>query len=49
MQKLEVTFGPLRDRLPSRIIFDEDETGTPLSHGYVQYGSRRLEVGSFVP
>ena len=47
--KLKVTFGPLRDELPSRIIFEEDESGQPLSYGYAQYGSRRLEVGSLVP
>lgn len=47
--KLKVTFGPLRDNLPAQIIFDEDETGTPLSYGYAQYGSRRLEVSSLAP
>jgi hypothetical protein len=47
--KLKVTFGPLRDGLPSRIIFDKDASGTPLSYGYAQYGSKRLEVASLVP
>lgn len=41
---LQVTFGPLRGELPSRLIFDPDESGTPLSRGYTEYGGQRLEV-----
>ncbi|MET1756416.1 hypothetical protein ABVV53_13280 [Novosphingobium sp. RD2P27] len=47
--KLKMTFGPLGGELPSRIIFEEDASGRPLSFGYAQYGSQRLEVGTLVP
>jgi hypothetical protein len=47
--KLKVTFGPLNSRPPSPIIFEKDASGQPLSFGYAQYGSRRLEVSSLVP
>ena len=47
--KLKMTFGPLGGELPARIIFEEDASGMPLSFGYAQYGSERLEVSSLVP
>ena len=47
--KLKVTFGPLRDRKPAQILFEEDASGEPLSSGYAEYGSKRLEVDSLVP
>ena len=47
--KLKMTFGPVGGELPARIIFEKDASGQPLSFGYAQYGSKRLEVRSLVP
>lgn len=46
---LKITFGPLGGRLPAQIIFDADHTGTPLSHGYVEYAGQRLNVQALLP
>ena len=45
---LRITFGPLDDELPARIVFAEDDSGGPLSHGYAEYGGKRLTMDSLV-
>ncbi len=45
---LKLTFGPLHDPLPARIIFSKDEAGEPLSRGYTEYNGQRLEITSLV-
>jgi hypothetical protein len=47
--KLKITFGPLGGERPSQILFENDTSGRPLSLGYAQYGTKRLEVSSLVP
>lgn len=46
---LKITFGPLRGKLPAQIIFEPDPSGVPLTHGYAEYGGRRLNVGALLP
>ncbi len=45
---LKVTFGPLQDPMPARIVFSKDETGVPLSHGYTEFDGQRLEITNLV-
>lgn len=47
--KLTMTFGPLGGDRPARLIFDQDTTGTPMSHGYAEYNGKRLTVDQLVP
>jgi hypothetical protein len=46
---LKITFGPLGGNPAAQIIFTPDETGTPLTHGYVEYGGQRLTVDTLSP
>ncbi len=46
---LRITFGPLRGERPAKLIFSEDESGTPLTRGYTEYDGQRLTVDSLVP
>jgi hypothetical protein len=46
---LKMTFGPLGANPPARIIFTPDETGSPLTHGYVEYEGQRLTVDTLSP
>ncbi len=46
---LQVTFGPIRSAKPAALDFSPDTTGRPATRGYVQYGSRRLDVTALVP
>lgn len=46
---LQITFGPLRAKLPAEIIFAPDAAKVPLSHGYVEYGGKRLTVEALSP
>lgn len=45
----KMTFGPIQDKLPARLIFSEDESGTPQTYGYAEYNGQRLDVQSLVP
>lgn len=49
IMELKMTFGPLGGELPARLIFDKDASGTPLTHGYVEYGGQRLDAAKLVP
>ncbi|MET1754517.1 hypothetical protein ABVV53_03455 [Novosphingobium sp. RD2P27] len=47
VMKLKMTFGPATDFYePTKIVFAPDESGVPLSGGYVEYDGQRLEVSS---
>ena len=46
---LEITFGPLRGKLPARLVFTRDGSGTPLTHGFTEYDGQRLNIDSLVP
>lgn len=41
---LQITFGPLDDPLPARIVFDNDVKGNPLTLGYTEFDGQRLEI-----
>lgn len=43
---LKITFGPLHDKSPARLIFDRDESGVPQSYGYSQYADKKLELSN---
>lgn len=48
--KLKITFGPATDFYdPTKILFTPDASGTPLSHGYTEYGGQRLNVQDLTP
>ena len=47
--ELKMTFGPLNDALPSRLIFDKDDDGVALTHGYSEYDGKRLNVDDLIP
>jgi hypothetical protein len=49
LMDLKITFGPLRGGLPAQIIFDADASGTPLTHGYVDYDGQRLNAEMLAP
>jgi hypothetical protein len=46
---LKVTFGPLRGDSPAELVFAEDESGAPLTHGYAEYGGQRLGIDRLIP
>lgn len=47
---LKVTFGPAADFYnPTKIIFEPDASGVPLSNGYAEYDGTRLEISRLVP
>ncbi|WP_395332163.1 hypothetical protein WBP06_04235 [Novosphingobium sp. BL-8H] len=46
---LTMMFGPLSGRMPARLLFDPDENGVPLSHGFAEYAGKRLDVSSLIP
>ncbi len=46
---LKMTFGPLHDALPSRLIFANDDTGAPLTRGHSEYDGKRLSVERLIP
>jgi len=46
---LRITFGPLSGRSPAEIISEADQTGAPLSRGYVQYAGQNLNVQTLLP
>jgi hypothetical protein len=46
---LKMTFGPIPGSPPAQIIFGPDASGQPLTHGYVEYDGKRLEVADLIP
>jgi len=44
VMKLKMTFGPLGGERPAELIVAADAAGKPMSHGYTEYGGRRLNV-----
>jgi hypothetical protein len=46
---LVMTFGPLGGSLPAALVFEPDDDGVPLTHGYSEYEGKRLDVGGLVP
>ena len=49
VMKLKMTFGPLAAERPAELIVDKDASGTPLSHGYAEFGGKRLDVSDLTP
>lgn len=49
IMKLKMTLGPLDGDLPAELIFAPDASGTPLSHGYAEYGGKRLNIQDLTP
>jgi hypothetical protein len=47
--ELQLTFGPIGDELPAYLVFDKDDAGKPLTHGYAEYDGQRLTVDTLVP
>ena len=45
---LTVTFGPLGGDRPARLIFADEGNGRPVSHGYAEYGGKRLDIADLV-
>lgn len=46
---LKMTFGPLSGARPAELMFAPDESGKPLTHGYVNYDGKRLEAADLIP
>lgn len=47
---LRITFGPATDFYnPTRILFDPDASGQPLSSGFAEYDGQRLNVSDLLP
>lgn len=49
VMNLKITFGPLGGELPAKLVFARDQSGQPLTHGFAEYGGRRLNVDRLVP
>lgn len=47
--ELKITFGPIRDKLPAKILFDVDESGSAQTTGFSEYIGKRLSVESLIP
>ena len=48
--ELQITFGPATDFYnPTKILFDADAAGQPLSFGFAEYDGNRLEVSNLLP
>lgn len=47
--KLQITFGPLADTLPAKLIFSDDEHGKPKTWGYARYGDQTFKVEDLIP
>jgi hypothetical protein len=45
---LKITFGPLQDALPARLVFSADEDGKPLTYGYTEFAGQRLDIKALV-
>ncbi|MCI4590575.1 hypothetical protein MOK15_10765 [Sphingobium sp. BYY-5] len=46
---LQITFGPLGGAMPAKLLFEPDASGIPMTHGYVEYGGKRLTVEALLP
>jgi len=46
---LKITFGPIRDELPAKIVFGADASGNPSSRGYSEFNGKRLSVDGLSP
>lgn len=46
---LKITFGPLSGPRPAEILFAPGDDGKPLTHGFVEYGGRRIDAATMVP
>jgi hypothetical protein len=44
-----IAFGPLGGKLAAEIIFAPDQSGSPSTHGYIEYDGQRLNVDMLVP
>jgi hypothetical protein len=49
VMKLTMTFGPIQGERPAELIVAADAAGKPMSHGYTEYGGRRLDVADLAP
>ena len=46
---LKISFGPLGGKLPAEILFGQEQDGTAMTRGYVEYGGQRLNAERLRP